>query len=64
MAEEPTIFTTHSKVEAMLRKEGKASNASVYLDIKASYFVEVAAKPSPTGVPKFQKFDDYRGNTR
>lgn len=46
MFEEPTVFITHSEVEARLKKrEGKSLMSSVYLNLKPTFSVEVAAKP-------------------
>lgn len=52
--------------EAMSRKEkDKSSISSAYLELKPPYLIKVAAKPYPSkyAMPKFQKFDERKGNT-
>lgn len=49
--EEPVAFMTRSEIEAILRREKeKASVSSICLDVKPSYAVEFASKPSGWGI--------------
>lgn len=46
MAEEPTVFMTRSKVDAMLRREKEKRSISTFcMYLKPPYATEVATKP-------------------
>lgn len=67
LAEEPSQYFTKAEVEAMLKKEReRAATAPTVLDLKPPYPEKVLEKdfPAEYKVPKFQKFDGRKGNTK
>lgn len=62
---EPITILTRSKVKATFKKE-KASSSSVLLELMLPYLDVVAVKPYPFRykVPKFQKFDGRKGDSK
>lgn len=67
MAEEPTIFMSCFVLDTMLQKEKERASVSFFsLDLKATLPFEVAAKPYPSKykVPKFQKYNGWKGNKK
>lgn len=66
-SEEASIYFTKAKIETMFKKEReRATTAPKTLDLKPPYPDKVVEKEFPTyyKVPKFQRFDGRKGNTK
>lgn len=60
------MFLTKAEITVMFKRDcERASTASTSLDLKLPYFNKVPAKKYPPKykVPKFQKFNGFKGNT-
>lgn len=66
MTKESTVFMTHFEVEMMLRRENEASLLSICLDMKPLLLTKLCWKPNLVGyvIPRFEKLDERKGNTR
>lgn len=65
--EEGFHYFTKTEIEAMFKKvRDRATTAPEVMDLKAPYLEKVLEKDFPADykVPKFQKFDNRKGNTK
>lgn len=66
MTEEPTVFVTLAKVEALVRQEKeKASSSTSCLSLRQPYLAQEQPNHISLGIQsQIQKFDGRKGSTR
>lgn len=66
LSEEPSVLLTKAEKAVFGQERERASTASAPLDLKPPYPDKAAAKQFPLEykVPKYQKFDSRKANTR